>query len=220
VSKTRPSTRPRISRRTFLKGAGVTAAAAGAAVACAPTNVGPSTAATASAAAAQQAAVSTRPLAGGPGSALMRLTVNGHQVETGVDPSWTLADLLRYQLGLTGTKLACDRGECGSCTVVMDGRAVLACMTVAAEAAGHTVLTVEGLTGPDGELNPLQRSFYEYGAVQCGFCTPGMLMSATALLAVSPRPSADDARLAISGNLCRCTGYTKVVEAIVRAGTA
>jgi len=149
----------------------------------------------------------------------MQLTVNGMLLEAAIEPQWTLAEFLRDQLGHTGTKVACDRGECGSCTVLMDGKAVLACMVIATEAAGHKVLTVEGLT-KGADLSPLQRAFWEAGAVQCGFCTPGMLMSATALLATNPKPSAADVRLAISGNLCRCTGYTKIVEAVLRASQA
>ena len=200
----------RFSRRTLLKGAGITAATATAA-ACG-TEIG----------AKQNAvpvAVRVGPPAGTPGTSLMQLTVNGTLYEAAIAPNWTLAELLREHLGLTGTKLGCDRGECGSCTVLVDGKAVLSCMALAADTVGHTVVTVEGLANGD-ELNPLQQSFYKNGAVQCGFCTPGMLMSATALLAANPRPSADDARLAISGNLCRCTGYTKVVDAIVRVGQA
>jgi aerobic-type carbon monoxide dehydrogenase small subunit (CoxS/CutS family) len=202
--------RSRFSRRTLLKGAGLTAVGttAAASVACG-TRLGAEQT-------AMPVAVRVGPPAGTPGTSLVRLTVNGTLYEAAVAPSWTLAEFLRDHLGLTGTKLGCDRGECGSCTVVIEGKAVLSCMVIAAEAAGQTVLTVEGLTSGD-ELNPLQKSFWQNGAVQCGFCTPGMLMSATALLAANPRPSADDARLAISGNLCRCTGYTKIVEAVVRA---
>ncbi len=203
----------RSTRRTFLRGAGVTAAGAAAVI---PVQASVSPAAPA----ARPVAVRVGPPAGAPGTVLAQLTVNSTLYEAAIDPRWTLADFLRDHLGLTGTKVGCDRGECGSCTVVMDGRPVFACMVIAAEAVGHKVQTVEGLTTPKGELNPLQRSFFENGAVQCGFCTPGMLMSATALLAAHPRPSADEARLAISGNLCRCTGYTKIVDAIVRAGQA
>ncbi len=154
------------------------------------------------------------PRPGAPGTALVRMTVNSTLYEFALDARWTLAELLREQLGLTGTKVGCDRGECGSCTVLLDGKPVLACMTLAADAVGHEVLTVEGLAN-GGELNPLQASFWETGAVQCGFCTPGMLMSATALLAANPKPSEADVRHALSGNLCRCTGYKKIVQAVL-----
>ncbi len=198
-----------ITRRKLLKGAGISGAAVAAAVPSAR-SVAPSVSA------ARPVAVRVGPAANTPETKLMRITVNAIQYEAAVDTSWTLADLLRDQLGLTGTKLGCDRAECGSCTVVMDGRAVFACSVLAIEAADHNVLTVEGLVNGD-ELNKLQRAFYENGGVQCGFCTPGMLMSATALLAAKPKPTPDDVRLAISGNLCRCTGYTKIVDSIVRA---
>ena len=196
-----------------MKGAGVTAAAGAAAAVPVQSAIAPA------APIARPVAVRVGPPAGTPGTALMQLTVNGMLLEAAIEPQWTLAEFLRDQLGHTGTKVACDRGECGSCTVLMDGKAVLACMVIATEAAGHKVLTVEGLT-KGADLSPLQRAFWEAGAVQCGFCTPGMLMSATALLATNPKPSAADVRLAISGNLCRCTGYTKIVEAVLRASQA
>jgi len=202
-------TRGRYSRRTFLKGAGVTAAAT-TAVSCATTNVAPAPPA------AIPTAVRVGPLPGAPVTALTQVTVNGTLYEAAVDPRWTLAEMLRDQLGLTGTKVGCDRGECGSCTVIVDGKAVLSCLTLATEAAGKQITTVEGLaTG--GKLNGLQQAFWDAGAVQCGFCTPGMLMSATALLAAQPKPSEDEVRLALSGNLCRCTGYRKIVEGVLVA---
>lgn len=197
-----------ITRRKLLKRAGISGAVAAA--------VPNARAVTPSVSAARPVAVRVGPAANAPETKLMRVTVNGILYEAAVDTSWTLADLLRDQFGLSGTKVGCDRAECGSCTVVMDGRAVFACSVLAIEAVGRTVLTVEGLANGD-DLNKLQRSFYENGGVQCGFCTPGMLMSATALLAARPKPTPDDVRLAISGNLCRCTGYTKIVESIVRA---
>ena len=203
------ATRGRYSRRTFLKGAGVTAAAT-TAVSCATTNVAPAPPA------AIPTAVRVGPLPGAPVTALTQVTVNGTLYEAAVDPRWTLAEMLRDQLGLTGTKVGCDRGECGSCTVIVDGKAVLSCLTLATEAAGKQITTVEGLaTG--GKLNGLQQAFWDAGAVQCGFCTPGMLMSATALLAAQPKPSEDEVRLALSGNLCRCTGYRKIVEGVLVA---
>ena len=209
MSKTKPRI-ARISRRTFLKSAGVTAVGAAAvAAACAPTNVAPA------ATTAQQAGVKAAPAGAATGS-LMKLTVNARAIETGVDPRWSLAELLRDQLGLTGTKIGCDRGECGSCTVIVDGKAVLACMTLASEVAGKKIETVEGLA-LGGTMNGLQQAFWETGAAQCGFCTPGMLMSSTALLAAKPKPNEDEMRLALSGNLCRCTGYRKIVEAVMAA---
>jgi len=197
----------RISRRTLLKGAG--AGAAGLAAI-------PAAAAVAQAPIARPVAVHVGPPAGTPGTMSLQVTVNATPIEATVEPQWTLAELLRDQMHLTGTKVGCDRGECGSCTVIVDGKAVFACMTLVGQVAGKTVTTVESLAAGT-ELNHLQQVFWETGAVQCGFCTPGMLMSATALLAAKPKPTADDVRVAISGNLCRCTGYTKIVEAVVKA---
>ena len=142
--------------------------------------------------------------------------MNGVAYEAAVDPRWTLAEVLRDQLNLTGTKVGCDRGECGSCTVLVDGKATLSCMTLASELNGRSVTTVESLAG-DGKLSALQQSFWDVGAAQCGFCTSGMLMSSTALLTANPKPSEDEVRLALSGNLCRCTGYRKIVEGVLAA---
>ncbi|HET8569827.1 MAG TPA: (2Fe-2S)-binding protein [Candidatus Limnocylindria bacterium] len=199
----------RYSRRTFLKGAGATAAGT-AAVACGTTGIGPGPVT------AQPVAVRVGPAANAPGTQLSRVTVNGTLYEAAVDARWTLAEMLREQLGLTGTKVGCDRGECGSCTVLVDGKPVLSCLTLATEVADKQITTVEGLA-VGGKLNPLQEAFWETGAVQCGFCTPGMLMSATALLAAKPKPTEDEVRLALSGNLCRCTGYRKIVEGVLVA---
>ncbi len=200
---------PRYRRRLLFKGAGATAA--GAAVAL---NL-PSVAAPLPAV-AKAAVVKVGPRPGLPGTSLMQITVNETLYELAVDARWTLAELLRDQLALTGTKVGCDRGECGACTVVLDGRAVLACSTLALDAVGRKVLTVEGLA-KGGELGSLQQAFWENGAAQCGFCTPGMLMSATALLAAKPKPNEDEVRHALSGNLCRCTGYKKIVESVMAA---
>jgi carbon-monoxide dehydrogenase small subunit len=144
------------------------------------------------------------------------LTVNGmiHEVET--RPTARLLDVLRDQLGLTGTKEGCAEGECGACTVIVDGKAVNSCVMLAVQARGKEVLTVEGLAR-DGELDLLQQKFVEYGAVQCGYCTPGMLMSAKALLMGNPVPSEQDIRIALAGNLCRCTGYSAIVAAVKAA---
>lgn len=147
---------------------------------------------------------------------LVELTVNGDRCELAVEPQTTLVEALRRQLGLTGTKEGCGTGECGSCTVLLDGKAILSCLTLASDCAGRAVTTVEGLADGDG-LTPVQRAFIEAGAVQCGFCTPGMVLSATALLAETPRPSPAEIRQALEGNLCRCTGYNKIVDAVNRA---
>ena len=147
---------------------------------------------------------------------IVSLTVNGVLHEVAVEPRRTLADLLRYDLGLTGTKKGCGIGDCGACTVLLDGVATFSCLTLAVQADGCSVETVEGLA-KDGQLDRLQRAFVEQGGIQCGFCTPGMLMTATELLRRNPRPSEQDIRRAISGNLCRCTGYQKIVEAIQAA---
>jgi len=146
------------------------------------------------------------------------MTLNGEEVTVEVKPSTLLVEVLRDQLELTGTKVACGEGECGACTVLLDGKPVNSCLMPALKAQGREVLTVEGLA-PLGELHPLQKAFVEHGAVQCGYCTPGMLMSAKALLDHNPNPTEDEVRLAISGNLCRCTGYAKIVEAILDTST-
>jgi len=141
------------------------------------------------------------------------LNVNGMDHELDVRPTARLIDVLRLQLGLTGVKEGCSEGECGSCTVIVDDKAVNSCLVLAAQARGKKVLTVEGLADDDG-LDLLQRMFIEHGAVQCGYCTPGMLMSAKALLMADPHPTEEAIRLALAGNLCRCTGYTTIVAAV------
>ena len=147
---------------------------------------------------------------------ILTMTLNGEEVTVEVKPSTLLVEVLRDQLELTGTKVACGEGECGACTVLLDGQPVNSCLVPALKVQGREVLTVEGLA-PLGELHPLQKAFVEHGAVQCGYCTPGMLMSAKALLDHNPSPTEDEVRLAISGNLCRCTGYAKIVEAVLEA---
>ena len=144
---------------------------------------------------------------------IISLKVNGVTHEVAVEPRRILADLLREDLGLTGTKKGCGIGDCGACTVLLDGVATFSCLTLAIQADGCEVETVEGLTA-SGQLNRLQQAFVDHGAIQCGFCTPGMLMMTTELLRDNPRPAEQDIRRAISGNLCRCTGYQKIVEAI------
>ena len=143
----------------------------------------------------------------------LRFRVNGDPVEVGVRDRETLLEVLRERLGLTGTKQGCDVGDCGSCTVLLDGEPVLSCLTLAADVEGREVLTIEGLARGD-RLHPLQRAFLDAGAVQCGYCTPGMILTAKALLDRSPRPSREEIREALSGNLCRCTGYRKIVDAV------
>jgi carbon-monoxide dehydrogenase small subunit len=149
---------------------------------------------------------------------LMRFTINGEIYEDEIEVRRTLLEVLREAFGLTGTKKGCNEGECGACTVLLDGKPVASCLVLAVEAQGRSIETVEGLA-QDGELHPLQRAFWEHGAFQCGFCTPGMLMAAKGLLNENPRPGEQEARKAIAGNLCRCTGYNKYVEAILDAAT-
>jgi aerobic carbon-monoxide dehydrogenase small subunit len=144
---------------------------------------------------------------------LITLTVNGRMHELAVAPNRTLVDLIRCDLGLTGTKKGCEVGDCGTCTVIMDGKPVNSCLVLAVEANGREILTIEGMETNEG-LHPIQRSFVERGAIQCGFCSPGMLLSAKSLLDRNPKPDEREIRTAISGNLCRCTGYQKIVEAI------
>ena len=143
--------------------------------------------------------------------------LNGKGVEVQVAPGEVLVDTLRESLGLTGTKAACREGECGSCTVLLDGEAVNSCMVLSTHVQGRNVLTIEGVSPGEGKLHPLQASFVQAGAVQCGFCTPGMVLTGLSLLEKNPQPTRDEIRQAISGNLCRCTGYVKIVDAIEAA---
>jgi aerobic-type carbon monoxide dehydrogenase small subunit (CoxS/CutS family) len=150
-------------------------------------------------------------------SRAISVDVNGERVEREVPARRLLVHFLRDDLGLTGTHIGCDTGNCGACTIRLDGEPVKSCMLLAVQVDGSAIATVEGLA-PDGELTALQRAFNEHHALQCGYCTPGMLMSATALLERNPRPTQDEVRLAIQGNICRCTGYVNIVEAVVAAG--
>ena len=143
----------------------------------------------------------------------VELTVNGERREADVWAGESLLYVLREQLGLPGSKNACEQGECGSCSILLDGKLVCACLVLAAQMDGHELVTVEGL-GEDGELHPVQEAFSETGAVQCGFCTPGFVVATADLLARTPSPSDDEIREALSGNLCRCTGYAKIFEAV------
>ena len=145
----------------------------------------------------------------------VRLQVNGEQREVDASPTKSLLDVLREDLFLTGTKRGCDSGECGACTVIMNEKAVNSCLVLATELDGSEITTIEGLGRSAEELHPLQKSFIEKGAVQCGFCTPGIIMTAKAFIDTNPEPTEEEVRDAISGNLCRCTGYTKIVNAIL-----
>jgi len=147
------------------------------------------------------------------GKRIINFKLNGVDRDEYVMDNMTMVDFLRKQMHLTGTKRGCEEGECGACTILVDGRAVTSCMMLAVEADGHDIVTIEGLR-KDGVLHPLQREFIDKWALQCGFCTPGMIMSAVSLLNENPNPTEAEIREGISGNLCRCTGYAKIVEAI------
>ncbi len=144
---------------------------------------------------------------------IINLTINDKKYEVAVDANLTLLDLLRYQLGLTGAKKGCELGDCGACAVIMDGKPVNSCLVLAVSANGKDITTIEGLEDENG-LHPLQQSFVEKGAIQCGFCTSGMILSGKTLLDKNPNPTEKEVRSAISGNLCRCTGYQKIIEAV------
>jgi aerobic-type carbon monoxide dehydrogenase small subunit (CoxS/CutS family) len=186
------------SRRKFLLGSGVVAATSGLVEL------------------KERTAEGAAPEVLGPGKVPLDIVINGKREHLEVEPRATLADALRFDLGLTGTKVVCDRGSCSACTVWLDGAPVCACTTFALDAAGRTVTTIEGLARGD-ELHPIQSAFIEHDAMQCGFCTPGMVMSCAALLARSPSPSLDEVKRAVSGNLCRCGTYPKVFEATLAA---
>ncbi len=146
----------------------------------------------------------------------VRYTINGRSHEAYIEPNRTLLEVLRDELRLTGAKEGCGTGDCGACSVIVNGKVVTSCLMLALQADGAEIVTIEGLAH-DGELHPLQRTFIEKGAVQCGFCIPGMILAGKALLDGNPKPNEHEIRQAIAGNLCRCTGYTKIVEAIVAA---
>ncbi len=147
---------------------------------------------------------------------LISLTINNEEYELAVAPNQTLLEVLRYELRLTGTKQGCGVGDCGTCTVIMDGKPVNSCLVLALQANGKHVLTIEGMQTDQG-LHPIQQAFVDDGAIQCGFCSPGMILTAKSLLDQNPKPNESEIRTAISGNLCRCTGYQKIVEAIQHA---
>jgi aerobic-type carbon monoxide dehydrogenase small subunit (CoxS/CutS family) len=150
---------------------------------------------------------------GRPEKTLVALSVNGDAHEVAVEPRTTLLEALRYVLRLTGSKQGCDKGDCGACTVLADGRPILSCISLAVEAPGHRITTIEGLAR-NGHVHPVQDAFDLCGALQCGFCQPGMMLSAAALLEKTPRPTREQIKEALSGNLCRCTGYTQIVNAV------
>jgi len=147
---------------------------------------------------------------------ILKLHVNGEEFEVLTEIHKTLLEVLREDLGLTGTKRGCDLGTCGACTVLIEGKPYLSCLTLAADVQGEKIITIEGLSG-EGKPHPLQKAFVEKGAIQCGFCTPGIILTAKAFLDENPHPSEIEVKRAISGNLCRCTGYIKILEAILSA---
>jgi carbon-monoxide dehydrogenase small subunit len=147
---------------------------------------------------------------------VIRLSVNGDQYDVAVWPNETLVEVLRDRLELTGTKMGCGEGACGTCTVLMEGRPVRSCLTLAVEAQGKEIVTIEGLS-QGADLHPVQRAFIEHGAIQCGFCSPAMILTSKALLEENPHPTEAEVRRAISGVVCRCTGYAKIVEAVLAA---
>jgi xanthine dehydrogenase YagT iron-sulfur-binding subunit len=185
-----------VSRREFLEGTGVAVVAVAAAVPALGAEVVPQVPSTA-----------------------IQVTVNGTKHHIEVEDRWTVVEMLRDHLGLTGTKIGCDRGECGACTVLMDGKPVYACSNLAVWANGRSIQTVEGLAQGD-RLDPLQQAFIEHDAPQCGFCTSGQLMSAKALLNSNPHPTAEQVRAAMTGNICRCSNYNRYVEAVLAASGA
>lgn len=148
---------------------------------------------------------------------LISVTINDKVYEVAVSPNMTLVDLIRYELKLTGTKKGCELGDCGSCTVIMDGKPVNSCLVLAVQANGREIVTIEGLETETG-LHPVQKAFVDHGAIQCGFCSSGMILSSKSLLDKNPNPGEPEIRKAIAGNLCRCTGYQKIIEAVQTAG--
>lgn len=147
---------------------------------------------------------------------IVKFIVNGKSYEIPIEPQMTLVEVLRDKLDITGTKLSCGAGECGACTVLIDGKPVLSCLTLAITAKEKNILTIEGLA-EGGNLHPIQKAFIDHGAIQCGFCTPGMILTTKALLDENPNPTQEEAKKALAGNLCRCTGYVKIIEAVLAA---
>ena len=153
------------------------------------------------------------------GKEIATFVVNGQEYQVIIEPHMLLVDVLRDKLGLTGTKYSCGAGDCGACTVLIDGKPSFSCLTLAVTARGKNILTIEGVADVN-ELHPIQQAFVYQGAVQCGFCTPGMILSTKALLDENPQPSSDEIKTALAGNLCRCTGYVKIVDAVEAAAAA
>ncbi|MFB3886476.1 MAG: (2Fe-2S)-binding protein [Thermodesulfobacteriota bacterium] len=151
---------------------------------------------------------------------LINFVLNGETIRVEIEPHLTLLQLLRENLGLTGTKEGCGLGDCGACTVLLDGTAINSCIFPAMEVEGRSITTIEGVADMEGKLHPIQKAFLEEGAIQCGFCTPGMILSSKALLDENPNPTEEEIRKGIAGNLCRCTGYVRIVEAIKAARSA
>lgn len=147
---------------------------------------------------------------------LLTLTINSETFEVAIEPTMYLVDVIRETVGLTGTKKGCNIGDCGACTVLIDGRPTLSCLTLAVACTGKSITTIEGIS-KGTELHPVQQAFIEKGAIQCGYCTPGMILSATALLDENPHPAEAEIKTALAGNLCRCTGYVKIIEAVKHA---
>lgn len=147
---------------------------------------------------------------------MVKFMVNGRSYEIPIEPHMTLVEVLRDKLDITGTKLSCGAGECGACTVLIDGKLALSCLTLAMTAREKNILTIEGLA-EGGNLHPIQKAFIEHGAIQCGFCTPGMILATKALLDENPNPNREEVKEALAGNLCRCTGYVKIVDAVLAA---
>jgi aerobic-type carbon monoxide dehydrogenase small subunit (CoxS/CutS family) len=199
--------RGKTTRRDFLKGVGAGAVVAAAAVAGVEEYR-----------MVQQQAVIPTPTPVPPQySKTITLNVNGADYTFTIDNRWTLVDVLREKLGLAGTKVWCDNGECGACTVLVDGKPMLSCITLAVEAEGKKVLTIEGLRTSSGELHPIQQAFVDHDGLQCGVCTPGMIMTTKALLDANPHPTEEQVRQALSGNVCRCGAYPKIVESVLAA---
>jgi xanthine dehydrogenase YagT iron-sulfur-binding subunit len=189
-----------ISRRNFLKNMGVSTVGIGVAKSKVLQKIGKASDSDASII--------------GPQALPVILEINGKDYKVEIEPRMTLADVIRDQINLTGTKIGCDRGACGACTVILDGKTVTSCLTLAVDAIGKPVQTIEGLSESENKLHPVQQSFIEHDALQCGFCTSGMIMSCKNLLDHNSNPSADDIKIATSGNLCRCGTYPKVFEAV------
>jgi aerobic carbon-monoxide dehydrogenase small subunit len=147
----------------------------------------------------------------------IELKVNGNIETVYIEPWWNLAQVLRQELGLIGTRVGCEEGDCGACTVLVDGKAIKSCLMLAMKARGKEITTIEGLKGRDGKLHSLQQAFIDHFSVQCGYCTSGMILAAKALLDINPRPTEEEVKKWLSGNLCRCTGYVKIIEAVLAA---